>query len=72
MGVMSRLDILMIRMNRFPDTDMGNASARKVGLERAFQTVEESVGGIVKLIDGATRESAGAQLRVWDGTVFPW
>ncbi|XRM44194.1 hypothetical protein ABZX51_007337 [Aspergillus tubingensis] len=50
----------------------GQCERTKVGLEKAFQTVEESVSGIVKLIDGATRESMGAQLRVWDGTVFPW
>ncbi|KGO75811.1 Short-chain dehydrogenase/reductase SDR [Penicillium italicum] len=56
----------------FPQTDMGNAGAQAVGLEKAFQTVEESVGGIVKSIDEGTRESVGAQLRVWDGTQFPW
>ncbi|KAJ5985220.1 hypothetical protein N7522_012416 [Penicillium canescens] len=56
----------------FPQTDMGNAGAQAVGLEKAFQTVEESVGGIVKTIDEGTRESVGAQLRVWDGSQFPW
>ncbi|KAL2814907.1 hypothetical protein BDW59DRAFT_154100 [Aspergillus cavernicola] len=56
----------------FPQTDMGNAGAKSVGLEKAFQTVEESVGGVVKTIDGATRESVGGQFRVWDGSVFPW
>ncbi|PWY65006.1 NAD(P)-binding protein [Aspergillus sclerotioniger CBS 115572] len=56
----------------FPATDMGNAGARRAGLEKAFQTVEESVGGIVNLVDGATREEVGGQLRIWDGSVFPW
>jgi norsolorinic acid ketoreductase len=51
---------------------MGNAGAKAVGLEKAFQTVEESVGGIVKTIDEGTRESIGAQFRVWDGSQFPW
>ena len=51
---------------------MGNAGAQAVGLEKAFQTVEESVGGIVKAIDEGTRESVGGQLRVWDGSQFPW
>ncbi|KAL3475424.1 NAD(P)-binding protein [Aspergillus californicus] len=56
----------------FPRTDMGNAGAKAAGLEKAFQTVEESVGGMVELIDGATRETVGGQMRVWDGSVFPW
>ncbi|KAJ6164161.1 hypothetical protein N7470_002833 [Penicillium chermesinum] len=56
----------------FPQTDMGNAGGQAVGLEKAFQTVEESVGGIVKTIDEGTRESVGGQLRVWDGSQFPW
>ncbi|KAA8643861.1 SDR family oxidoreductase [Aspergillus tanneri] len=56
----------------FPQTDMGNAGAQAVGLEKAFQTVEESVGGIVKAVDEGTRESVGGQLRVWDGTRFLW
>jgi norsolorinic acid ketoreductase len=56
----------------FVQTDMGNAGAKAVGLEKAFQTVEESVGGIVKTIDEGTRESIGAQFRVWDGSQFPW
>ncbi|KAJ5697882.1 hypothetical protein N7488_011566 [Penicillium malachiteum] len=56
----------------FPQTDMGNAGAKAVGLEKAFQTVEESVSGIVKTIDEGTRESVGAQLRIWDGSQSPW
>ncbi|PWY75716.1 hypothetical protein BO83DRAFT_397876 [Aspergillus eucalypticola CBS 122712] len=48
---------------------------RKVHFENeGFITffADPGAGGIVKLIDGATRESMGAQSRVWDGTVFPW
>ncbi|CAG8878138.1 unnamed protein product [Penicillium nalgiovense] len=56
----------------FVQTDMGNAGAQAVGFEKAFQAVEESVGGIVKTIDEGTRESVGAQFRVWDGSQFPW
>ncbi|KGO47994.1 Short-chain dehydrogenase/reductase SDR [Penicillium expansum] len=56
----------------FVQTDMGNSGAKLFGFEKAFQTVEESVGGIVKTIDEGTRESVGGQLRVWDGTEFPW
>ncbi|KAJ5374607.1 Short-chain dehydrogenase/reductase SDR [Penicillium concentricum] len=56
----------------FVQTDMGNTGARLFGLEKAYQTIEESVDGIVKTIDEGTRESVGAQLRVWDGSQFPW
>ncbi|OQE43135.1 hypothetical protein PENCOP_c003G08279 [Penicillium coprophilum] len=56
----------------FVQTDMGNTGARLFGFEKAFQTIEESVDGIVKTIDEGTRESVGAQFRVWDGTQFPW
>ncbi|KAL4876923.1 NAD(P)-binding protein [Aspergillus karnatakaensis] len=56
----------------FPRTDMGNASANLIGLEKAPQAVEESVNGVIKAIDGATRESVGGQFRVWDESYFPW
>ncbi|KAL4781687.1 NAD(P)-binding protein [Aspergillus varians] len=56
----------------FVQTDMGNAGAKATGLGKAFLTIEESVGGIANVIDGATRESVGGQLRVWDGSQFPW
>ncbi|KAL4925302.1 SDR family oxidoreductase [Aspergillus undulatus] len=56
----------------FVQTDMGNSGARKHGMEKAFQTVEESANGIVNLIDSATRESVGGQFRVWDGSHIPW
>ncbi|KAJ5823592.1 hypothetical protein N7447_005932 [Penicillium robsamsonii] len=56
----------------FVQTDMGNTGAQFFGLEKAFQTIEESVDGIVKTIEEGTRESVGAQLRVWDGSQFPW
>ena len=41
-------------------------------MEKAFQTVEETVDGLVRAIDGATRESVGGQMKAWDGTVLPW
>ena len=34
----------------FVQTDMGNAGARSMGLEKAHQTIEESVGGITKKV----------------------
>ncbi|KAK2817675.1 hypothetical protein FQN49_007972 [Arthroderma sp. PD_2] len=56
----------------FPQTDMGNAGARAIGMEKALHTVEEVVNGMVKDIDGATRESTGAKYRAWDGSQFLW
>ncbi|PYH30077.1 uncharacterized protein BO87DRAFT_429960 [Aspergillus neoniger CBS 115656] len=65
-------DVEIGKLIQMFENPFGQCERTKVGLEKAFQTVEESVSGIVKLIDGATRMSVGAQLRVWDGTVFPW
>ncbi|KAL5337414.1 NAD(P)-binding protein [Aspergillus crustosus] len=56
----------------FPQTDMGQTSARHIGLDKAYHTVEETVKGVVKAIDGATRDSVGGQMRVWDESYFPW
>ncbi|KAI6807953.1 hypothetical protein KC367_g5642 [Hortaea werneckii] len=56
----------------FVQTDMGNAGARKGGLEKAYLTVEQSVTGMLKTIDKATREEHGATLQSWDGTRFEW
>jgi hypothetical protein len=35
---------------RFVQTDMGNAGAKKVGLEKAYITVEESIAGMTKVV----------------------
>ncbi|KAI7359812.1 hypothetical protein KC336_g22008, partial [Hortaea werneckii] len=56
----------------FVQTDMGNAGARKGGLDKAYLTVEQSVTGMLKTIDKATREEHGATLQSWDGTQFEW
>ncbi|KAL4860724.1 hypothetical protein BDV12DRAFT_208901 [Aspergillus spectabilis] len=56
----------------FPKTEMGNRNAKFLGLEEAWHTVEESVNGVIRAIHGATRESVGGQLRVWDESYFPW
>ncbi|RAH42282.1 SDR family oxidoreductase [Aspergillus brunneoviolaceus CBS 621.78] len=45
----------------FVKTAMGNAAARSIGLDSAFSEVDECADGIVKLIDGATRESVGGR-----------
>jgi norsolorinic acid ketoreductase len=52
-------------------TDMGNAAATSVGIEKAPLTVEQSVAGQVKLIDNAGKEDSG---RFWsfDGEEIAW
>jgi norsolorinic acid ketoreductase len=52
-------------------TDMGNAGAKSVGMEKAPLTVEQSVEGQVKVIDGAGKEESG---RFWsfDGEELAW
>jgi len=53
-------------------TDMGNAGAKAFGFEKAEITVEESVSGLVNVIDSATRESTSGKFMVYDGTVSTW
>ncbi|KAI3391505.1 hypothetical protein diail_7203 [Diaporthe ilicicola] len=48
-------------------TDMGNAGAKLIGMEKAAVPVDESVGGIVKTIDGATREATSGNFYNYDG-----
>ncbi|KAL3457462.1 NAD(P)-binding protein [Aspergillus heterothallicus] len=54
------------------DTDMSDQAVKLLGVPKATQTVQQTVDGIVGIIDGATRESVGGQWRVWDGSQFPW
>ncbi|WVQ81965.1 hypothetical protein IAT38_004092 [Cryptococcus sp. DSM 104549] len=56
----------------FVDTDMGHLGAQNMGLERATLDVEESVYAVVKLVDGATRETHGGYMWDYDGTKLPW
>lgn len=54
-------------------TEMGNVGARSMGLEKAPNTVEESAGKIIDVIDKATRETtSGKFLNVIDGSKIPW
>ncbi|KAL9617887.1 MAG: hypothetical protein Q9160_007375 [Pyrenula sp. 1 TL-2023] len=48
-------------------TDMGNAGAKMFGLEKAEITLEESVNGMGKVFDAATRETHGGKMWVYDG-----
>ncbi|KAF4832136.1 Norsolorinic acid ketoreductase nor1 [Colletotrichum tropicale] len=57
------------------ETDMSAALAEKNGVADAKSlgaiTVETSVGGMVKVIDGATKEVSG-KFKNYDGTDLPW
>ena len=55
-------------------TDM---SVSIMGTEEAARsmgaiTVEQSVEGLLKVLDGATREETGGVFKSWDGSVLPW
>ncbi|KAK3116868.1 hypothetical protein LTR53_002308 [Teratosphaeriaceae sp. CCFEE 6253] len=56
----------------FVQTDMGNSGARKLGLEAADITVDESVAGLVDVIDHATREGSSGKLIDFKGNVLEW
>ncbi|KAH7317783.1 hypothetical protein BKA65DRAFT_108015 [Rhexocercosporidium sp. MPI-PUGE-AT-0058] len=56
----------------FVQTDMGNAGAKGLGLEKAYTPTEECAAGFVKQIDEATREKTGGHFAGWNGEDFPW
>jgi hypothetical protein len=51
---------------------MGNRSARTIGLEKAYITVDESCNGIVQLIDAATKDSHGGKFWDNEGKQLSW
>ncbi|KIV80699.1 hypothetical protein PV11_08183 [Exophiala sideris] len=53
-------------------TDNGNHAARLWGLEKAAITVEESVAGLVNVIDGSTWEATSGKFMQYDGTTMAW
>ncbi|KAK3349155.1 hypothetical protein B0T25DRAFT_504176 [Lasiosphaeria hispida] len=53
-------------------TDGGNASARFFGLEEAPTPVDESIKGMVKVIDQATKEATGGNFWNYDGDKLQW
>lgn len=52
--------------------DLGNLGADAFGYEKAAITVDESVKGMMKVIDTATRETHGGRIRVYDGREVPF
>ena len=54
-------------------TDMGNSVAKVVGMDEAPMTLEQSVTGILKIVDPATREThSGKFWNAEDGKELPW
>ncbi|RWA09889.1 hypothetical protein EKO27_g5204 [Xylaria grammica] len=53
-------------------TGPGNWIAKEWGLEKATYTIEESVEGMMKVIDGASREETSGKFLRLNGTELPW
>ena len=51
---------------------MGNRGAASFGVEKAETPVDESVEGVVKIVDGATREKTSGKLWMYTGELSPW
>ncbi|KAF4615577.1 hypothetical protein G7Y89_g15295 [Cudoniella acicularis] len=66
------IDLLICWVAGFVQTDLGDIAAHYFGFEKAFITVDESVAGMVKVIDGATREKTSGKLWVYDGKECAW
>ncbi|KAK1147563.1 hypothetical protein N8T08_000905 [Aspergillus melleus] len=56
----------------FVQTDMGNRGARAKGLEVATLTVEQSVNGIIQVIEQATKSTTSGQFLGHNGEQVPW
>ncbi len=64
--------MLSLNFYSWVQTDLGNLGAEAFGLEKAAITVEQSVTGMIKVIDVATRETHGGKLWTWEGRQVPW
>jgi len=53
-------------------TDTGNFSAQCFGLQEAPLSIPESIKGMVKVIDAATKESKGGKLVDYEGKDIAW
>ncbi len=53
-------------------TDMGNEAARIWGMGEAPDTLEDSVGGMFKVITTATKEAVGGKIVSHKGEVLTW
>lgn len=55
----------------FVQTDMGNRGAKLFGMEKATLTVQESLDGVMAVLDKADKETSG-KFMSQDGTEIPW
>jgi len=51
---------------------MGNTGAKIVGLTEAYTPTDVCCAGIVKVIDGATREKTSGTFAGWNGEESAW
>jgi NAD(P)-dependent dehydrogenase (short-subunit alcohol dehydrogenase family) len=51
---------------------IGNHAAHSFNIEKATLTLEESVSGMIKVIDVASRDSHGGKLWDYKGEEVPW
>ena len=51
---------------------MGNAGAEFLGVPGAGTPTVESVAGLVKVVDAATREKTSGHFQVFDGSESSW
>ena len=56
----------------FVQTDMGNSGAKRVGMEKAWYTVDESINHLVKEIERASRKTTSGKFIAYGGEEFPW
>ncbi|CAF1499861.1 unnamed protein product, partial [Rotaria sordida] len=56
----------------FVQTDLGNPFAKSVGMDQAPVTIEDSIKGQLKVIDGATREKTSGRFWSFDGKELVW
>lgn len=69
---MKREQKLWLIWCRWVQTDLGNRGATYFGLEKAAITTKQSVEGMIKVFDVATRETHGGKMWVWDGKQVAW
>ena len=56
----------------FVQTDMGNKGAKAFGMEEAPVRVEDSVGGMFRVLTEGSRERYGGKCVLYTGEVQEW
>lgn len=51
---------------------MGNVGAHRLGLKEAPVSIKDSVDGMVKIIDDASKETHGGSFWEYNGKRYPW